>query len=302
VQLLWSREEDMQHDRYRPAAASKFQAALGEDGLPLAWSHRVAAPSLTLDVVARLLPKFAMDSPDKSQIEGAFELPYAVPNLSVRQLRVPTPVPIGYWRSVGHSYNAFFTESFIDELAHAAKQDPLAYRRRLLQGHPRHLGVLELATSRAAWGTPLAEGRSRGLAVHESFGSWCAQVAEVSLEGGSVRVHRVVCAIDCGLAVHPQNIEAQVQSAVSTGLSAALWGEITLKQGRVEQRNFPSQPVLHIDQMPQVDVHIVPSTELPGGVGEVGTPPIAPAVANALFALTGKRLRKLPFGHAFVKA
>jgi isoquinoline 1-oxidoreductase beta subunit len=294
VKLVWSREEDLQHDMYRPAAVSHFQAALDAQGQPLAWLNRVAAPSVGLGTTERLLPAFAMDMPDKNQIEGAFELPYDIPNLSVRQVRSKTPVPVGSWRSVGHSYNAFFTESFIDELAHAAGQDPYAYRRGLLATHPRHKAVLELAATKAGWGQPLAAGRARGIALHESFGSIVAEVAEVSLEGAVPRVWRVVCAVDCGMVVNPDTVEAQMQSAIVFGLSAALYGRITLKNGRVEQNNFPDYEMVRLAAMPVIETHIVPSSEAPGGVGEPGTPPIAPAVTNALFALTGQRLRELP--------
>ncbi|MCV2356664.1 xanthine dehydrogenase family protein molybdopterin-binding subunit [Paucibacter sp. B2R-40] len=294
VKLIWSREEDMQHDMYRPAAMASFAAALDEQGQALAWLNRVAAPSIGLSTTERLLPAFAADSPDKNQIEGAFDLPYAIPHLSVRQLRVKTPVPVGSWRSVGHSYNAFFTEGFIDELAHAAGKGPLEYRRVLLADKPRHRAVLELAAAKAGWGQALPAGRALGIAVHESFGSWCAQVAEVSVQDGQPRVHRVVCAIDCGVVVNPDTVEAQMQSAIVYGLSAALFGVITIKNGRIEQSNFPSYEVIRMAQMPVIEVHIMPSSAPPGGVGEPGTPPIAPAVANALFALTGQRLRQLP--------
>ncbi|WP_397534483.1 molybdopterin cofactor-binding domain-containing protein [Roseateles sp.] len=302
VKLVWSREEDMQHDMYRPVAMARFAALLGDKGLPEAWVNRVAAPSVSLATTERLLPKMASDMPDKNQIEGAFDLPYAIPQLSVQQLRVKTPVPVGSWRSVGHSYNAFFTEGFIDELAHAAGQDPFAYRRALLAEKPRHRAVLELAATKAGWGQALPAGRARGIALHESFGSWCAQVAEVSLEQGEPRVHRVVCALDCGIVVNPDTVAAQLESAIVYGLSAALYGEITIKGGRVEQGNFPSQEVVRMAQMPKIEVHIVPSSAPPGGVGEPGTPPIAPAVANALFVLTGKRLRRLPLRAADLAA
>jgi isoquinoline 1-oxidoreductase beta subunit len=200
-----------------------------------------------------------------------------------------------WWRSVGHSHTGFVVESFIDELAHAARQDPLAYRRSLLPAGSRDLRALELAAAKFGWGKPLAKGRAAGLAVHESFGSHVAQVAEVSVEDGRIRVHRVVCAIDCGPVVNPLTVEAQMQSGIVYGLSAALYGQITLKDGQVEQSNFHDYRVVRLDEMPVVEVHIVPSTEKMGGVGEPGTPPIAPAVANAVFALTGKRLRSLPF-------
>ncbi|MGC4059697.1 MAG: molybdopterin-dependent oxidoreductase [Aquabacterium sp.] len=206
----------------------------------------------------------------------------------------PTHVPVGSWRSVGHSYNAFFTESFIDELAHATAQDPYAYRKGLLTQHPRQRAVLDLAASKAGWGQPLPAGRARGIALQASFGSICAQVAEVSVADGQVRVHKVVCAIDCGVVVNPDTVEAQMQSAIVYGLSAALFGEITIADGRVEQSSFPSYDALHMAQMPVIETHIVPSTAAPGGVGEPGTPPIAPAVANALYALTKQRVRSLP--------
>ena len=294
VKLVWSREEDMQHDMYRPTAVSRFQAALGADGQPLAWFNRVAAPSIGLGTMERLVPAMAMDMPDKNQIEGAFEIPYEIANIGVRQVRSKTPVPVGSWRSVGHSYNAFFTESFIDELAHAAGKDPFEYRRALLARHPRQRAVLELAAAQAGWGQPLPAGQARGIALHESFGSICAQVAEVSLQDGLPRVHRVVVALDCGTVVNPDTVDAQLQSAVVYGLSAALYGAITIAAGRVEQANFPSYDALRLAAMPKIETHIVPSAEPPGGVGEPGTPPIAPAVANALFALNGQRLRKLP--------
>lgn len=294
VKLLWTREEDMQHDVYRPAALSEFRAAVDAKGRVTAWSNRVAAPSVSYDSVKRLLPWAASNSPDKNQIEGAFDIPYGFDSVSVKQVRPENHVPVGSWRSVGHSYNAFFTESFVDELAHAVGQDPYAYRRSLLDAHPRHRAVLELAASQAGWGKSLPAGRARGIALHESFGSICAQVAEVSVDGGQVRVHRVVCAIDCGVVVNPDTVEAQMQSAIVYGLSAALFGEITVAKGRVEQSSFPSYDALRLAQMPVVETHIVPSTAAPGGVGEPGTPPIAPAVTNALYALTKQRIRALP--------
>ena len=294
VKLVWTREEDMQHDMYRPAAVARFSAALDAAGQPMAWQNMVAAPSVTLGTMQRLMPAFAMDMPDKNQIEGAFDLPYAIPNLSVRQVRVPSAVPVGSWRSVGHSYNAFFTESFIDELALAAKQDPVAYRRGLLAKHPRHQAVLDLAAKNAGWGSASPAGTARGVALHESFAAICAQVAEVSIQDGQIRVQRVVCAIDCGSVVNPDTVAAQVQSAIVFGLTAALYGEISIAKGRVVQTNFGDYPLLGLAAMPKIEVHIVASPEPPGGVGEPATPPIAPAVANALAALTGQRLRRLP--------
>ena len=294
VQLQWTREEDFRHDRYRPAAMASFRAALDGTGRPQAWLNRVAAPSVTQSFSDRLVGLATPAVPDKFQAEGAFDLPYAIPHVSVRQLLCKTPVPVGYWRSVGHSYNAFFTECFLDELAAAAGQDPLAYRRGLLERHPRHRAVLDLAAEKAGWGSPLPAGRARGLALHASFGSICAQVAEVSLENGAPRVHRVVCAVDCGVVVHPDSARAQVEGAVAFGLTAALMGEITVKDGRVEQGNFAQQDVLRLAQMPSVETHFVPSARPPGGLGEVGVPPIAPAVVNALAVLTGQRIRRLP--------
>lgn len=294
VKLVWSREEDIQHDVYRPAALSEFRAALDRSGRVTAWSNRVVAQSVGMDSMRRLLTVAATNMPDKNQIEGAFDIPYTFDNVSVRQVRPQMHVPVGSWRSVGHSYNAFFTESFVDELAWAVGQDPYGYRRSLLGEHPRHLAVLDLAARKADWGQPLPSGRARGIALHESFGSVCAEVVEVSVEGGQVKVHRVVCAIDCGTVVNPDTVEAQMQSSIVYGLSAALFGEITIANGRVEQTNFPSYDALRIAQMPVVETHIVPSTAAPGGVGEPGTPPIAPAVTNAIYALTKKRIRSLP--------
>ncbi|HEX5358259.1 MAG TPA: molybdopterin cofactor-binding domain-containing protein, partial [Aquabacterium sp.] len=295
VKLVWTREEDMQHDMYRPAALSVFRAAVDAKGRVTAWSNRVAAQSVSFDSVRRLMPAAASNAmPDKNQIEGAFDIPYGFDSISVRQIRPETHVPVGSWRSVGHSYNAFFTESFVDELAWAVGQDPYAYRRSLLGQHPRHLAVLDLAASKAGWGKPLPAGRARGIALHESFGSICAEVAEVSVESGQVKVHRVVCAIDCGTVVNPDTVEAQMQSSIVYGLSAALFGEITIANGRVEQTSFPSYDAVHMAQMPVVEAHVVPSTAAPGGVGEPGTPPIAPAVTNAIYALTKKRIRSLP--------
>ncbi|MGE5840926.1 MAG: xanthine dehydrogenase family protein molybdopterin-binding subunit, partial [Deltaproteobacteria bacterium] len=218
-----------------------------------------------------------------------------IPNILVDLHSPKIGVPVLWWRSVGHSHTAFVVEGFVDELAHAAGKDPFEFRRSLLSGMPRHRGVLELAAQKAGWTKPLRAGQGRGIAVHESFGSFIAHVAEVSVSPeGKVRVHRVVCAVDCGRVVNPDTIAGQMESGIVFGLSAALYGEITLKEGRVQQGNFDDYPLLRISEMPQVEVHIVPSREEPGGVGEPGVPPIAPAVVNAIFAATGKRLRRLP--------
>jgi isoquinoline 1-oxidoreductase beta subunit len=233
---------------------------------------------------------------DATSVEGVADSPYlkSVPNHRVDLHSPKVGIPVLWWRSVGHSHTGFVMESLIDELARAAGKDPVEYRRALLQGHPRHLGVLNLAAEKAKWGTPAPKGRARGIAVHESFGSFVAQVAEVSVEKNAIRVHRVVCAIDCGVAVNPEAVRAQMESGISFGLGAALYSELTLKDGRVQQSNFHDYRVLRLDEMPVVEVHIVPSTDKMGGVGEPGTPPIAPAVANAVAALTGQRLRELP--------
>ena len=232
---------------------------------------------------------------DPTQVEGAADSPYEVPNVLVDYHMAPAGVPVLWWRSVGHSFTAFAKEGFIDELAHAAGADPYRYRRRLLAKHPRQQAVLDLAAEKSGWGKPSVPGRYRGIAIHESFGSIVAQVAEVSVsQAGKVRVHRVVCAIDCGRIVNPDTIAAQMESGIVFGLSAALYGEITFKNGRVEQSNFLDYPILKIDEMPVVETHIVPNQEEPGGVGEPGVPPIAPAVVNAIFAATGKRIRQLP--------
>lgn len=294
VKMVWTREDDTRHDFYRPAAWADFRAALDDKGRAIAWHNRVAAQPPTNMATVRLLPWASSKLPDKSQIEGAFDLPYAFDHLKVQQLQLESPVPVGFWRSVGHSYNAFFTECFADELAHAEGADPVAWRRARLGAQPRHRAVLDEVVRRAGWGQPLAPGVARGVALQGSFGSICAQVVEASLEGSEVRVHRVTCVIDCGVVVHPDTVVAQMQGSIVFALSAALFGEITVAEGRVQQSSFPDQPVLSLAHTPRIDVHLMPSAHLPGGVGEPGVPPLAPALANALFALTGKRLRSLP--------
>lgn len=295
VQVVWTREDDIRGGWYRPMWLSRMRAALGADGRPVAWAHTQVGQSIAAG--SPFEAGMVKDGIDATSVEGAADAPYlaAIPAHRVDLHSPKSPVTVLWWRSVGHSYTAFAVESFIDELAHAAKQDPLAYRRALLPEDARERRVLDLAAEKFGWGKPLPAGRAAGLAVHASFGSYVAQVAEVSLEGGAPRVHRVVCAIDCGPVVNPLTVEAQMQSGIVYGLSAALHGAITFKDGRVEQSNFHDYPALRLDAMPVVEVHIVPSTEKMGGVGEPGTPPIAPAVGNALFALTGKRLRALPF-------
>lgn len=299
VQTLWSREDDVQHDFYRPACVAQCRAALAEDGRIAAWQLKSAGQSIAPGYGPRTAG-IPLLGPDKTTAEGAFDVAYAFPAVSVRHAAVELPLPVGFWRAVGHSHQAFFTECFMDECAQAAGADPLAYRLQLLAAEPAQRAVLQLAADKAGWGTPLApaaDGASvaRGLALHRCFGSTVAQVAEVSLgEGGLIRVRRVVCAIDCGLAVNPNLIAQQMESAVVYGLSAALHGQIDFAAGRVAQGNFHDYPALRLGECPQIETHIVPSAAPPGGVGEPGLPPIAPAVANALFALTGQRRRSLP--------
>jgi isoquinoline 1-oxidoreductase beta subunit len=290
VQLVWTREQDTKHDMYRPAALARFAARLDEHGRIASWDNKSVSGSITHQFLQR---NFGLPGagPDKTTAEGEFDMPYEIANQRIAHVIADSPVPIGYWRSVGHSHNAFFKESFIDELAHAAGQDGIAFRRAMLAQHPRHLAVLDAAVARA--GSPPV-GHAHGVALHQSFGSIVAQVAQVSVENGEIRVQRVVCAIDCGIAVNPNIIAQQMESAVLFGLSAALGGEITFKDGKVEQANFHDYPVLRMGQTPEVETVIIASAEHPEGVGEPGTPPIAPAVANAVFILTGKRLRSLP--------
>ncbi|MDB5963453.1 MAG: acylaldehyde oxidase [Massilia sp.] len=290
VQLIWSREDDMRHDVYRPAALARFTASIDAAGRVLGWDNHSVSGSIAHQYLPRStgLPGFG---PDKTAAEGEFDMAYEIANQRIAHEIVDSAVPIGDWRSVGHSHNAFFKESFIDELAHAAGQDGVAFRRALLQRHPRHLAALDAAVKGAG---PAPAGRAHGVAVHACFGSIVAQVAEVSIEDGSIRVHRVVCAIDCGIAVNPNIVAQQMESAVVFALSAALGGEITIRNGKVEQSNFHDYPVLRIGQAPQVETIIIASAEPPEGVGEPGVPPLAPAVANAVFKLTGKRLRSLP--------
>ena len=293
VKVVWTREDDMRGGYYRPMWAHRLSVGLGADGAPVAWKQTIVGQSILDGTPFATMIK---DGIDEASVEGVADSAYvaATPHHWVGLHSPRSAVPVLWWRSVGHTHTGYVMETMVDALAQAAGQDPLAYRRRLLKASPRHLGALELAAAKAGWGTPLPAGRFRGLAVHASFGSYVAEVAEVSVEKGKIRVHRVVCAIDCGICINPAGVAAQVESAVVYGLSAALYGEVTLKEGRVQQSNFDDYEVLRLDAMPKVEVHIVPSGEKSGGVGEPGTPPIAPAVANAVFAATGQRLRKLP--------
>jgi isoquinoline 1-oxidoreductase subunit beta len=292
VKVIWTREEDIQHDMYRPFFFDRLSAGLDATGLPVAWSHRFAGSS----ILARWAPPLFKDGLDSETVDGAAHLPYSLPNMRLEYLRVePRGIPTAFWRSVGPSHNIFVVESFMDELAHTARKDPVQYRLALLDANPRAKTVLALAADKAGWGGPLPERRGRGVSVQFVFGSYVAQVAEVEVsKRGGVRVHRVVCAIDCGTVINPDIVRAQVEGAVIYGVTAALYGEITLKNGRVEQTNFDSYQALRIDEAPTIEVHIVQSREAPGGVGETGTSAIVPAVSNAIFAATGKRLRRMP--------
>ncbi|MDR7269815.1 isoquinoline 1-oxidoreductase beta subunit [Pelomonas saccharophila] len=317
VQLVWSREEDMAHDFYRPAEVAVMQGGLDGAGQPVAlavtnaadaivprWSERVM-PGLapTLDILNRnnfpdgRAPAALFrrgDAPDKTASEGLFELAYAIPNARIAHQATHSGVPVGMWRGVGHSHHAFFMEGFIDELAHAAKADPVAFRMKLLEGLPRHQAVLKRAAEAAGWGQPLPAGVARGVAVHESFGSVVAQVIEVARQDGKPRARRVVCAIDCGTVVNPGIVVRQMESCIVFGLTAALWGRIDIVGGEVQQKNFPDHPLLTLAQCPVIETHLVPSEGPPTGVGEPGLPPVAPALANAWFSLTGERRRRLP--------
>lgn len=293
VKVVWTREDDIRGGYYRPAARHEVSGGIDASGKPLFWQQQIVCQSFIIGTPFEAM--MVKDGVDATAVEGSADLAYPIPNMKVNWNMAPSGVPTLWWRSVGHTHNAFVTETFIDELAKAAGKDPYQYRRSLLDKHPRHKGVLEMAAQKAGWGKPLPAGRARGIAVHESFGSFVAYVAEVSVsKKGVVKVHKVVGAIDCGPIVNPDTIKAQIEGGIVYGLTAALYGEITFEKGRVKQRNFNDYRMLRMNEMPQVEVHIVKSTEKMGGVGEPGVPPIAPAVANALFVLTGKRIHKLP--------
>ncbi|HYL83840.1 MAG TPA: xanthine dehydrogenase family protein molybdopterin-binding subunit [Candidatus Angelobacter sp.] len=292
VQVTWSREDDIQSDFYRPAAYCKLVAGLDSSGWPVAYKSRIVSPS----IMSRFFPGSVKNGLDESSVEGQANSKYGIPNFLVEYVLTETGIPVGFWRSVGNSQNGYITEAFIEELAHASGKDSFEFRRKLLADAPRHRGVLELAAQKAGWGTPLPAGRTRGIAVVESFGSFVAEVAEVSFNksSGEIKVHRVVCAVDCGRHVNPDIVAAQMEGGIVFGLTAALKGKITIANGRVEQSNFHDYEMLRLNEMPKVEVHIVPSNDPPGGCGEPGTPPIAPAVCNAIFAATGKPIRRLP--------
>ncbi|MCB1996365.1 MAG: xanthine dehydrogenase family protein molybdopterin-binding subunit, partial [Rhodoferax sp.] len=296
VQLVWPREEDVGHDFYRPAAAAWLRAGLDTAGQVTALDWHSAGDAIVPRWMARALPALAgpLELPDRTTAEGLYDLPYAVPHQRIAHTATHSGVPVGYWRAVGHSHNAFFSEGFIDELAHAAGADPLDFRLRLLADAPRHRAVLERVAERAGWGELLPPGRARGLALHESFGSIVAMVIEVSARDGRPHAERVVAAVDCGTVVNPDGVAQQLESAVMFGLAAALHGRIDIVDGVVRQKNLPDQPLLKLADTPAIETHLVASERPPTGMGEPGLPPVAPALANAWFALTGQRLRRLP--------
>jgi isoquinoline 1-oxidoreductase beta subunit len=301
VQVIWTREDDVRHDVYRPRVLHRLKGALDDSGRLVAWRQQIVAPSISRKYVPRVVPDLLVKlggplkgGVDKSTVEGAADMPYRIPNLRVTSAMANLGVPVGYWRSVGHSHTAFVVECFVDELAAKAGADPVEFRRGLLSHLSRYREVLDEGAERSGWGTPLPAGRARGVAFHESFGSLVCQVAEVSIVAGQVKVHRVTCALDCGTIVHPDLVTAQVEGAILFGLSAALFGEVNIDGGKVRQSNFHDYRVARMPDSPVIDVHLMPRDAPPGGVGEVGTPPIAPAVANAVFTLTGKRVRRLP--------
>lgn len=292
IKLVWSREDDIRGGYYRPAFLHQVNIGIGDDGMPAAWKHSIVGQSIFQGTPFEAWIK---DGVDGTSVEGVNDSPYlaSIPNYTIELHSPKAPVTVLWWRSVGHTHTAFVMETLIDELAHSAGKDPVEYRRSILKSK-RHLDVLNLVAEKSGWGTPLPAGRYRGIAVHESFASYVAQVAEISIEQGHLKVHRVVCAIDCGLAVNPEGVRAQMESGIIFGLTAVLYGEILLEKGRVKQRNFHDYKILRMNETPVMEVYIADSNEKMGGAGEPGVPPLAPAIANAIFAATGKRVRKLP--------
>jgi isoquinoline 1-oxidoreductase subunit beta len=284
VQLTWMREDDMQQDWYRPASYTRFAAGLDAEGWPVALTSRVVCPPFG----------GIRDGLSRTGVEGIMDMAYAIPNVFVDYHAADPGIPVSYWRSVGYSQNTFFMESFVDEMAAAGGKDPLEFRRKLVSGNARLLAALNLAADKAGWGKPLPKGHGRGIAFSTNVGSFTAQVAEVSIANGKLKVERVVCAVDCGQVVNPAGVEQQIQSGIAFGLTAMLKGAITIDKGRVQQSNFHQYDMLRIDEMPKVEVHLVASHAAPGGIGEASTPGIAPAVGNAIFAAIGKRVRRLP--------
>lgn len=314
IKLIWSREEDTQHDWYRPATYHKLSATLGKDSQPQGWQHQIAGPKV-FDYLVRnaapaqypFMPKFTYDllaasgkmgegiiaPTDTSSTEGADNYPYAIPNQDIRFTHVDPGIPIGYWRSVGYSHNGFVVESFMDELAHAAKKDSYQFRYDLLNDQPRAQKLLKAVAEKANWGKT-SKGLVQGIAIHQSFGTWVAQVADVEITGNSFKVKKITCGVDCGQSVNPDMIHAQMEGGIIFGLTAALYGEIIIKDGAAQQSNFHDYQLLRMHETPEIDVLVMENDHAPTGVGEPGVPPVAPAVANALFAATGQRLRKLP--------
>jgi isoquinoline 1-oxidoreductase beta subunit len=293
VKVVWTREDDLAGGWYRPMWHDRFVAGLDSAGNPIAWTHTIVGQSIFRGT---LFESFGIkDGVDSASVEGAADLLYGIPNLQVDLHSPKIGVPVQWWRSVGHSHTGFSVEGFFDEVAHAGGKDPYELRRTLLAGQPRMSAVLNLVAEKAGWGKPLLPGRGRGIATHFSFDSYVAQVIEASVEkDGTVRVHRVVCAVDCGRTVNPDIVRAQMEGGIIFGLTAALKTEITLENGRVQQHNFYDYPMLRMFESPEIEVHIVPSEQSPTGVGEPSVPPVAPALANAIFAATGKRVRRLP--------
>ena len=317
VKVVWSREDDMAHDSYRPASFNRLKATMNDSGELIGWHHKVVGPSLighfAPSIISTQFPEFTPDSlvklvgkigkaqsgkgplaEDPTSTEGAHDIPYAIDNIDVRYVHSDSDIPILFWRSVGHSQNAFVVESFLDEVAHATGKDPYEFRASLLKEDPRRLAVLKKVAEVGNWGKPSAPNRFQGIAVHKSFKSYAAQIAEVEIINNQIKVHNVTCVVDCGLVVNPDIVEMQMESCIIFGLTAALYGEITHKDGKVEQTNFHNYRPLRMNESPDIHVHIMKSNEPPTGVGEPGLPPILPAVANAVFAATGKRLREAP--------
>ncbi|WP_420223596.1 molybdopterin cofactor-binding domain-containing protein [Pigmentiphaga litoralis] len=303
VKFVWTREEDIQHDMYRPYYYDRLAATIDDKGMPQTWSHRITGSS----IMARFAPAAMKDGLDPDAVEGARDMPYAIPNVHVDYVRHEPPVPTAFWRGVGPTHNIWVVESFIDELAAAAKQDPVAYRRELLDKSPRLRQVLNLAAEKAGWGTPApaVDGHrvGRGVSAQFAFGSYIAQVIDVAVDpAGEVKVTRVVCAVDCGQLVNPDTVMAQIESGVVFGLTAALWNEITFDKGRVQQSNFGDYRMMRLNEAPRIEVFLAKSTDDPGGIGEPGTAATAPALTNAIFAATGQRIRKLPVSSAQLKS
>jgi isoquinoline 1-oxidoreductase beta subunit len=292
IKLIWTREEDVQNDFYRPAICSKIEGGMDGKGRLIAWNHKLVAPS----IFSRVYPQMVRNGIDPAAVEGAADMKYEIPNIHLEYVRGDLPVPVGFWRSVGHSHNAFTVESFVDELAHEVGKDPLEFRLGLLRNHPRPRRVLEVAAEKAGWGGPLKKGRGHGIAQHFSFGSYVAHVAEVSVDkkDGTVKVHRITCAVDCGPVINPDITTAQLQGGIIFGLSAALKERVSFAHGGVESANFHNYEILPMSQTPEIEVHVVKSRAKLGGVGEPGVPPVAPSVANAVFAAAGIRVRRLP--------